>query len=114
MPWSWILSWFYDPSQFVRLLGTLAYWDVPFLIVVALATNKRMKDRKNRILVNGALFGTLLFSIVFFGYVWRVTEAVFMISHLIPLYILPGTVLGLATGWLVGQFSQKPASETHS
>jgi hypothetical protein len=112
--WSWILSWFFNLFQFVRLVGMLAYWDVPFLIVAALASNKRMQDRKNRILVRGGFFGTLLFSIVVFGYVWRVTEAVFMISYLIPLPILLGTVLGLATGWVVGHFTQKSVSEARS
>lgn len=114
MSWSWILSWFYSPGPLVFLLLTLAYWDVPFLIVAALATNRRMEERKNRILVYGGFFGTLLFSIVVFGYLWRATEAVVMLSYIIPLYILPGTVLGLATGWLIGHFSPKSASEVPS
>jgi hypothetical protein len=114
MPWIWILSWFFNPVQFVFLLGMLAYWDVPFLIVAALASNTLMQNRKNRILVYGGFFGTLLFSIIVFGDLWRITEALLMLSGLIPIYILPGTILGLAIGWLVGRFSQKAASETHS
>jgi hypothetical protein len=114
MPWSWILSWFYDPGPFVLMLCTLAYWDVPFLIVAALASNRRMEDKKYRILVYGGFFGTLLFSIVVFGYLWTVTEAIFLISYLIPMPILLGTILGLATGWLVGHFTQKSVTEVQS
>jgi predicted membrane-bound mannosyltransferase len=114
MPWSWILSWFSNPGPFVLMVCTLAYWDVPFLIVAALASNRRMEDKKNRILVYCGLSGTLLFSIVVFGYLWTVMEAIFMISYLIPLPILLGTVLGLATGWLVGHFAQKSVSVAHS
>jgi hypothetical protein len=111
--WDWILEVF-NPFNFALLLGWLAYWDVPFLLVAALASNMRMQDRKNRILVYGGFFGTLLFSIVVFGYLWTETGTLLTLSELIPLFILPGTILGLAAGLFVGRFSQKAASETHS
>ena len=111
MSWDWILPWFYRPGRLLLLLIVLAYWDVPFLAVAALADKRPLDKIRNRSLVYGAFSGTLLFTILVFGDLWRDTEAVVMISPMIPLFILPGTLLGLAVGWAVGRFQHDPAGQ---
>ena len=113
MPWGWILSWFYRPGQVIVLFLTLAYWDVPFLIVGALAGKWQMDNKKHRILVFSAFVGTLLFTLRVYGYLWKNTEAVVMGAPLIPMFVLPGTLLGLGIGWLLGLFVQETGTVAH-
>ncbi|HVA95619.1 MAG TPA: hypothetical protein VNI36_12040 [Candidatus Dormibacteraeota bacterium] len=108
MSWDWILPWFYRPNQMVILLLALAYLDIPFLLVAAIAGKLPLARIRNRTLVYGALFGTLLFTIMVFGYLWRNTEAVILILPIIPIYVLPGTLLGLAIGWTIARFQHDP------
>jgi len=113
MPWDWILRWFYHPGQLIFLFFMLAYWDVPFLMVAALAGKWQMDSKKHRIHVYSAFFGTLLFTLLVYGYLWRNTEAVVMIAPIIPLYVLPGTILGLGIGWFLGLFVQETGVAIH-
>ena len=102
--WSWI----FDPSRLVQFLVFFAYWDVPFLLVAALAHRKPWSDRANRPVVLGAFLGTLLASILLFADLWRNIEAVMIGALLIPFFILPGTLVGLALGWLIARIVSKP------
>ncbi|HKV25721.1 MAG TPA: hypothetical protein VJN93_14095 [Candidatus Acidoferrum sp.] len=110
MPWSWILAWFYQPFQLILLVLILAYWDIPFLIVAALAGKRPLDVPQNRLLVRMAYVATFLTSVLIFALLWRNTEAVVMILPLIPLFILPGTLAGYGLGWLLNRFSHPSTS----
>jgi hypothetical protein len=114
MAWRWILSWFYNPGQLIVLVLLLAYWDVPFLIVAAIAGKWQMDDKRHRILVYSAFFGTILFTLVVFGNLWKNTEAVVMMAPVIPLYVLPGTLLGIGIGWILRLFTHETNTKADS
>ncbi|MGH9681682.1 MAG: hypothetical protein ACRD4Y_17180 [Candidatus Acidiferrales bacterium] len=97
-------SWMFEPVRLVQFLVFFAYWDVPFLLVAALACRKPLSDHANRPLVLGAFLGTLASSTLVFADLWRNMEAILMGAVLIPFFILPGTLAGLALGWLLGRF----------
>jgi hypothetical protein len=109
MPWTWILSWFYRPLQLMYLLAVLAYWDVPFLVVAALAGKLPLYQAKNRWLVSAGYVGTLLSTFLVFGYLWRDTEAVLMGIPVIPFAVILGTFLGLGVGWVFGHSQHQTA-----
>jgi hypothetical protein len=100
-------SWFFEPVRLMGMAISLAYWDIPFLLIAAMAGRRPLKDRKNRILVTGGFLGTLLLSILVFADLWRNIEAIMMGTILIPFFILPGTLVGLGIGWLIARFSSE-------
>ena len=97
--WSWV----FEPVRLVQFLVFFTYWDVPFLLVAALARRKPMSDRANRPLVLGAFLGTLAASTLIFADLWRNIEAIVIGALLIPFIVLPGTLAGLALGWLLAR-----------
>ena len=97
--WSWV----FEPVRLVQFLVFFTYWDVPFLLVAALARRKPMSDRANRPLVLGAFLGTLAASTLIFADLWRNIEAIVIGALLIPFFVLPGTLAGLALGWLLAR-----------
>lgn len=101
--WTWILGWFYHPAQLVALILILAYWDTPFLFIAALAGKRELAINRLRILVNCGFAGTFVISVLVFADLWRNVEAVAIAFPIIPLYVMPGTLLGLGAGWLLGR-----------
>lgn len=107
--WSWI----FGSPRLIVFLALLVYWDVPFLLVAALAHRRPLTNPANRPLVVGAFLGTLAASVFLFADLWRNIEAVMIGALVIPFFILPGTLVGLALGWLVAHMIPAPAIPNH-
>jgi len=102
--WAWV----FEPVRLIQFLVFMTYWDVPFLLVAALARRKPISDRANRPLVLGGFLGTLAASTLVFADLWRNIEAIIMGALLIPFFVLPGTLAGLALGWLFARLLPRP------
>lgn|GEM_PF-4387375 len=94
-------SWFFYPVRVVQMLILLAYWDIPFFLVAWLHQSHRLPKRGNPIIIFCGFLGTSAASAVLFADLWRNIEAVLLGAVIVPFFILPGTLLGLAIGWFV-------------
>jgi hypothetical protein len=106
-------SWFFNPSLFIYFVFALLYWEVPFFLVAWLGRPSRIADPGRTIIVFAGFLGTSLASILLFADFWKNLEAVILGTIIIPFLILPGTLLGLAIGWVAARIRRTPGKSSN-
>lgn len=108
--WSWVFS----PSLFIYFVFALLYWELPYFLLAWLGRPRPLADPDRAIIVFGGFLGTSLTSILLFADVWKNVEAVILGTLAIPFLILPGTLLGLAIGWIAARIRRPPSQSSNA